>query len=147
MPRLDVPIGPNGPIVEVRLWIGSEDEASRVAEGRAVPRPFSVLGLVDTGAQMTAIQRPLAARMDLPCRGELQLSSSVLGGEVRAVPLYVIRMTFGAIEAPDPPKWRNIRAAGVSVVSPGVTVLIGRDLLGSCRFTYDGRKSRFMMSY
>jgi hypothetical protein len=56
-------------------------------------------------------------------------------------------MTFGPLEAPDPPKWRIILAVGLDVVSPGVTVLIGRDLLGSCRFTYDGRKRRFMMSY
>jgi hypothetical protein len=31
--------------------------------------------------------------------------------------------------------------------SSGVTVLIGRDPLATCRFTYDGRKRRFMMSY
>jgi hypothetical protein len=43
---------------------------------------------------------------------------------------------------------RIIRAAGVQqVISPGVTVLIGRDLLESCRFTSDGRQRRFMMSY
>ncbi len=29
----------------------------------------------------------------------------------------------------------------------GAMVLIGQDLLASCRFTYDGRKGRLMMSY
>lgn len=36
-------------------------------------------------------------------------------------------MTLGSIEAPDPPRWRMILAAGVSVVSPGVLALIGRN--------------------
>ena len=33
------------------------------------------------------------------------------------------------------------------VVSPGAVALIGQDLLATCRFTYDGRKRRLMMSY
>jgi hypothetical protein len=56
-------------------------------------------------------------------------------------------MTFGPIEVLDPPKWRTILAAGVTVVSPGSLVLIGRDLLATCRFNDDGRRRRLMMSY
>jgi hypothetical protein len=56
-------------------------------------------------------------------------------------------MTFGTLEAPDPPKWQTIGAVGVNVVSPGATVLIGRDMLATCRFTYDGRQRRLMISY
>ncbi len=65
MPRLDVSIGPNGPIVDVRLSVGPERAASLAAAGLAVPEPISVLGLVDTGAEMTAIQRSLAEWMDI----------------------------------------------------------------------------------
>ena len=74
-------------------------------------------------------------------------SSSVLGGEARSLPIYPVRMTFGPLGAPDPPRWRAIDAIGVDVVSPGASVLIGRDLLATCRFTYDGRKRRLLMSY
>jgi hypothetical protein len=56
-------------------------------------------------------------------------------------------MTSGPLGAPDAPKWRAIRAVGVHVVSSGASILIGRDLLATCRFTYDGRKHSFMMSY
>jgi len=56
-------------------------------------------------------------------------------------------MTFGPIEAPDRPKRRIISSVGVTVVSPGALVLIGQDLLATCRFTYDGRKRRLTMSY
>jgi hypothetical protein len=147
MPRLDVPIGPNGPIIEARLWVVPEDAAKLAAAGLPIPRPFSVPGLVDTGAQVTAIQRSLAEWMGVPVFSVLEARSSVLGDEARVVDVYRIQMTFGPLEAPDPPKWRTIDAIGVSVVSPGATVLIGRDLLATCRFTYDGRKRRLMISY
>ncbi|WP_422931852.1 aspartyl protease family protein [Singulisphaera sp. PoT] len=112
-----------------------------------MPSPFSVAGLLDTGAQMTAIQSGLAEGMRLPVHDWVALRSSVLGLDERAAPVYLLRMTFGSVEAPDAPKWRIIRAVGVTVVSPGAAVLIGQDLLKSCRFTYDGRKSRLMLSY
>jgi hypothetical protein len=85
--------------------------------------------------------------MGIPTVGFMEVSSSVLGGQVRTVPIYRLRMTFGSLADPDTPKWRTIDAIGVDVVSPGASVLIGRDLLATCRFTYDGRKHRLMMSY
>src|SRR5262249_8126117 len=147
MPRLEVPIGPDGPIIVVRIWIGAEYAKTLTAGGRTIPPPFSVPGLVDTGAQVTAIRNSILDWMGIPSARFLEASSSVLGGEARSVPIYPLRMTFGPLGAPDAPKWRAIHAVGVHVVSPGASVLIGRDLLTSCRFTYDGRKNRFMMSY
>ena len=70
----------------------------------------------------------------------------MLGDESRVVGVYRIQITFGPVEAPDPPKWQSIEVVAVKVVSPGASVLIGRDLLSTCRFTYDGRKQRLMVS-
>jgi hypothetical protein len=147
MPRLNVPIGPNGPIVEIRLCVGLEHAKALAAAGRPVPQPSSVPGLVDTGAELSAIQRSLVDWMGIPFFRFLDARSSVLGDESRVAPVYRILMTFGPVESPDPPKWRTIEAVGVNVVSPRATVLIGRDLLATCRFTYDGRKQRLMLSY
>jgi hypothetical protein len=147
MPRLERPIGPDGPIVDVRVGIGPEYEAALASAGLPVPAVFSVAGLLDTGAQRTAIQKGLAVGMRLPVHDWVKIRSSALGTEGRDAPVYSLRMTFGPLDAPDSPKWRVIHAVGVSVVSPGAAVLIGQDLLATCRFTYDGRKRRLMMSY
>jgi hypothetical protein len=147
MPRLEMPIGEDGPMIDVRTWIGIEHKEVLDARRLPVPPPFSIRGLVDTGARITAIQRALAYGLGLPIHDWITLKSSVLGNEERRVPVYELRMTFGSIEAPDPPRWRMILAAGVTVVSPGAVALIGQDLLATCRFTYDGRKRRLMMSY
>jgi len=143
MPRLEVPIGYDGPLVEVRLWIGPELE--RTVASRLLP--FSLLGLIDTGAERTAIPNTVAQGMGIPIHNWERLKSSVLGNEEREAPVYRVQMTFGSIGSRDQPKWRAVDAVGVSIVSPGATVLIGRDLLATCRFTYDGRKRRLMMSY
>jgi len=147
MPRLETPLGRDGPIIDVRIWIGPEHKEALKARGLQAPRPLSVPGLLDTGAQMTAIQQALAQGIGLPVQDWVRLRSSVLGAEERDAPVYLMRMTFGTIEAPDPPKWRIISSVGVTVVSPGALVLIGQDLLATCRFTYDGRKRRLTMSY
>ena len=147
MPRQEWPIGLDGPIIDVRMTIGPEHEEARASVGLPVLPAFSVAGLLDTGAQRTAIQQVLAEGMGLPVHDWVTLRSSVLGTDEREAPVYVLRMTFGALGSSDPPKWRIVHAVGVSVVSPGATVMIGRDMLATCRFTYDGRKRRLMMSY
>lgn len=147
MPRLELPIGPSGPIIDLRLWIGPEDADALKAAGRPIPHSCSVPALLDTGAEMTAIHRPLADWLSATAQDWIPLRSSVLGAGEREAPVYVVRATFGPLEAPDPPRWRTLLVAGVDVVSPGASVLIGRDLLATCRFTYDGRKSRLMISY
>jgi hypothetical protein len=147
MPRLDVPIGSDGLLIDMRIWLSATDAKTLVAGGGVLTPPFSVSGLVDTGAKVTAIQRSIIAWMGIPSIGFTEASSSLLGGEVRTVPIYPVRMTFGSLADADTPRWRTIHAIGVDVVSPGASVLIGRDLLATCRFTYDGRKERFMMTY
>ncbi len=147
MPRLEAPIAEDGPIVDVRCWIGIEHDNALRSRGLPRPKPFSTRRLIDTGARATAIQRALADGMGLPIHDWVMITSSALGNEVRAAPVYQVRMTFGSLEAKDAPQWRIVRAVGVSVVSPGVLVLIGQDLLATCRFTYDGPKRRVTMSY
>ena len=81
MPRLDVPIGPDGPIIDVRLWIGPDQRDVLISSGRPVPSPLSVAGLVDTGAGSTAILLALAEGMDLNILNWKMLSSSAFGDE------------------------------------------------------------------
>jgi hypothetical protein len=148
MPRLEVPIGPDGPIIDVRLWIGLDQRDFLILRDHPVPQPLSVAGLLDTGARWTAIPRVLAEGIGLNVSDWRRLRSSAFGDEEREAPVYQVRMTFGSLDAPDPPKWRTILTVGVTtIVSPGAIVLIGQDLLATCRFTYDGRKRRLMMSY
>jgi hypothetical protein len=50
-----MPIGEDGPIIDVRPWIGIEQKKALKALRLPVPPLLSIRGLVDTGARMTAI--------------------------------------------------------------------------------------------
>jgi hypothetical protein len=39
------------------------------------------------------------------------------------------------------------RIGAERVATPGALLLVGQDLLATCRFTYDGNNRRLMMSY
>lgn len=60
MPRLDLPIGVDGPIIDVRAWLGPELEEALRAAGQPVPPLVSVPGLLDTGA-LVLVGRDLRA--------------------------------------------------------------------------------------
>lgn len=146
MPRLERSIGPDGPILDIGVRSGPEYETYLHSVGKS-STPFWIAGLLDTGAQRTAIQRDLAEGMGLPVHDWVSLRSSVLGVESREAPVYRLRMTFGSPGTPDPPRWRLVEAVGVTVVSAGALLLVGQDLLAFCRFTYDGRRRRLLLSY
>jgi hypothetical protein len=118
MTRLEMPIGEDGPIIDVRIWIGTERNGALDTLGLPVPPPSSIRGLVDTAARMTAIQRAWVQAMGLPVLDRISLMSSVVGAEERQAPVYELQMTFGLVEAPDAAKRRTILAVGVAVVSP-----------------------------
>jgi hypothetical protein len=50
-----MPIGEDGPIIDVRTWIGNEQKEKLEALVRPVRPLLSIRGLVDTGAQIRAI--------------------------------------------------------------------------------------------
>jgi hypothetical protein len=50
-----MPIGEDGPIIDVRAWIGIEQKKALKALRLPVPPLLSIRGFIDTGAQIRAI--------------------------------------------------------------------------------------------
>jgi hypothetical protein len=99
----------------VRDWIGIERKETLDVRGLPVPTPFSIRGLVDTDARIAAIQRDRGQALSLPIHDWITLKTSVVGDEERGTPVHELRMTFGPINAPEPPKWRAILPTGVTI--------------------------------
>ena len=59
MPVIRVPIGSDGPVVGLDLWIGRVAAQTLIAQGRPVPAPQTIRALIDTGADRTAVH-PIA---------------------------------------------------------------------------------------
>ena len=131
MPRLETPLGRDGPIIGVRIWIGPEHKEALKARGLQAPRPLSVPGLLDTGAQMTAIQQALAQGIGLPVHDWVRLRSSVLGAEERDAPVYLERNRFA------------VGKTAISLVSPRSQQLAPS---GRARLLLEPRRSAVLIS-
>ena len=73
MPLLRVPIGSDGPVVELVMWIGRSAAHSLVAQGRPVPSPQTIRALIDTGADRTAIHPNALALINSPPAGTVKV--------------------------------------------------------------------------
>jgi len=111
MPRLEAPIAEDGPIIDVTGWIGAEHEDALRSRRLPRPNPFSIRGLIDTGARITAIQRALAEGM-----GGFMVSSEVNGGQDAGSGSLTIRVPAARFEEAR----AEIRKLGLKVESEKV---------------------------
>ena len=69
MPVIRVPIGSDGPVIDLDIWIGRAAAHALVAQGRAVPTPQTIRALIDTGADRTAIHPSALGLINSPPAG------------------------------------------------------------------------------
>jgi hypothetical protein len=117
-----------------------------------VPPPFILTGLIDTGAEMTCIDVRAVLRLGLnPRRGATPVNVPGLGGLTWAL-AYDIDLT---IQHPsgnptDHLVIPDLEVADVSLNVFRIDVLLGRDVLALCDFSYLGRtsqSSQFALTY
>jgi hypothetical protein len=69
MPRIRAPIGTDGPVIDVGIWIPRAMAHELVARKRAVPPPQFIRALIDTGADRTAIHPAASGALTAPPAG------------------------------------------------------------------------------
>lgn len=145
MPVLRVPIGPDGPVIDLGLWTGRVAAQALIARGRAVPGPQAVRALIDTGADRTAIHpAALQSVQSLPA-GTARVRRPGTGTAFRRVDIHDVRLAFAGISASSTATWVDIDAVGVVPANPSILALIGRDMLEHCQFIYDGWGSELLL--
>ena len=141
MPRIRVPIGSDGPIIDLKIWAARAAAHSLVAQGAAVPSPQIIRALIDTGADRTAIHPNALALVSSSPGGTILVRRPGSGVSGRRVNLHDLRLAFGgALVSPMRRPWVAIEAVAVAPADPGILALIGREMLAHCRFVYDGLK-------
>jgi hypothetical protein len=55
MPLIRVPIGADGPVIDLGIWIGRAAAHGLIAAGGVVRQPQAIRALIDTGANMSGI--------------------------------------------------------------------------------------------
>ena len=129
----------DGPVVEIRVAVGSAVEAALRATGTPIPGPLPSLAMIDTGATTSVIRQGLAAQLGLHAVGVTYVTTP--SSTNVPCPEYMVRLVFPnnvlfettVIEAP--------------LQSQSIQCLIGRDVLAHAVLVYIGYGNLFSLSF
>ena len=141
-------VSADGPLVKAAINLTTSTLFSFRRASRPVPPAVELLALIDTGADVSVVDPSGLASLralGLTVSRWLHLNAPGLG-PLSAVPEYAVGMSL-PVGAASPVLFKAIpvyeRALGVS----GYQALLGRDVLASCGFFYDGPGGRFTLAY
>jgi predicted aspartyl protease len=128
-----------GPVVELRVAVGSAVEATLKKGGQPVPPPAPVVGMVDTGASGTVIQTGVAAQLGLNPVGVTTINTP--SSTNVTCYRYVVRLAFP----------NNVVVETTVIEAPlqgqHIHCLIGRNVLAHGVLVYIGYSNLFSLSF
>jgi hypothetical protein len=145
MPTLTGSIGPWGPTINVKVMQSNQRVRALKQAGLPFSSPCVVVGLIDTGASLSALDASIIASLGLAPRNVVSIHTPSTGAA------YEKRLTFDALvvlgETPGKPLSKTLNVISCELASQGFMALIGRDLLRYCRLVYDGPNNSFTLEY
>ena len=145
MPRMTGPFGQWGPIVDVKVMLTPQRVDALRKRNIPFAKPVVVAALLDTGASSSCIDTYLVNVLGLQQHGVALIHTPSTGGNFETRAQYDACFVLG--EGLEKPLHRILSVIESEFASQGFLVLIGRDLLKDCIFTYNGPKSRYTLRY
>lgn len=128
-----------GPLVDMRVWVGTPVEEALKKAGKKVPEPLSTKGMIDTGATGSVIQASIAKQLGLQPVGIVSITTP--SSENVQCLQYVVRFVFP----------NNVIVEALAIEAPlsaqHIQCLIGRDVLSHAVFVYTGYINQFTLSF
>jgi hypothetical protein len=148
MPILTSAVLAEGAVVNVVVgWSASRIQKLRAAL-RPVPSPVNTSALLDTGADITCIDAKLVQTLGLPFGGTtlayLPAYGGLMGASLHDISLTVLH-ALGS--ARNNLVFHNLTVLEVALSFQTYQILIGRDVLAKCLFSYSGPRQRFRLAY
>jgi aspartyl protease len=145
MPHLTLQFGPAGPLLDVTIGVSAPREAALKKAGQPVPAPQVVRGLIDTGASISAIDPAVLTALSLVPTGQTTILTPSTGNQAHPCNQYDVRLT---LSHPDLSFYISALAVIQSTLQQqGIQALLGRDILGHCLLTYDGKAGIFILGF
>lgn len=146
MMNLTFPVTADG--LAVPVWVGLDADriAGLVAAGRPVPGPIQVRGIVDTGANVTGVAAWVLRQLGISAA---TTASTTTAGGVMPVGRYRVFLEIADPAHPGGP-WLTLSDVYVMDLPtnlPDTDVLIGLDVLLTCKLVLDGPARHFSREF
>lgn len=145
MGRLHGKLSSRGPMIDVGVMLTSHRVEALKKAGKPFAPPMTIAGLVDTGASCSAVDRNLAAGLGLGAKGVVSVHTPTTGSRYIDLLQYDVCMVLGEGQADA--LVLTLPVIESDFASEGFLALIGRDVLKSCKFTYDGPADAFTIAW
>jgi hypothetical protein len=145
MPTLTWPVQPDGLVVEVLIGADHGQALKWFNQGTPIPRPILVRGIMDTGADVTAVAPRLPQALGLPQFGSAQThtASGLTNVALHEISLSILPANLaGAIF-----NTSRLVATELTHAAPGTEVLVGLDVLLQGTFILDGHARTFSFTF
>jgi predicted aspartyl protease len=144
---LTFPVSPDGLIVPVWIGLSGQVLANLMAAGQAAPPPIAARGLIDTGSDVTAVDPSLLRALGAT-PATLTTTTTTASGQVR------VRLFEVSLSITDPTQsltaWLtepNLLVTELPLTLPAVGVLVGLDVLLTCKLQLDGPARLFALDF
>jgi hypothetical protein len=153
MPLIDLPIKPDGCLVDVAIHVGEGRYQALLQAGLMPPQRFQGIGLIDPGASNTVIDQSVVQFLGLQSIGVAPTFTSTTGSIPHLCRLYDISVWFP--QAPTlvqsqpgaHPVHLTLPVSEADFSASGFHALIGRDILARGVFIYNGLAGRFTLAF
>ncbi|MEX2214112.1 MAG: retropepsin-like aspartic protease [Phycisphaeraceae bacterium] len=146
MPHLTARHSADGPVLDIQLAIPRTRTIAMAAAGVPVTPAIEIRALVDTGATITVISTRAFARLGLEGTGTTQIIGAVTANQ----PVQVQTCDVSLILVHKQSYMRKFDPLPVIIAPLGqsrIDALIGRDVLQSCLFLYDGQAGTCTLAF
>lgn len=119
------------------------------AHNVAVPAPYVIRALVDTGASFTSVEPQVLSRLGLTPTGTIDIVTPSTGQGFHTADTYDVDFVIAGPNQQDSPLvLRNLRVAACELsLRQGIHALIGRDILERCILVYNGTTRAFTLAF
>ncbi|WP_372484152.1 hypothetical protein AB9H29_14455 [Stenotrophomonas sepilia] len=141
MPNLNIPIGPQGPVVDVYVGVSSARQRALQDNGQPVPNLQRVRLLIDTGASRTTICDSVMSQFAMQPTGQVPVSTPSTGATPVYMSLYDVNLYFLFQGGAVPPPMHMVDTVPVIATdfqAQGIQGLVGRDILARGSLIYHG---------
>lgn len=141
MNTVTVPVEAAGALVEIAVSLSFPDAQALRQAGKPLPTPVSVLALIDTGAEVTAVDPDaLKSLITLGIRPTRFVFVNLAGASAQPVAEYAVSLTINSPQGRQQPLLvsRNQPVVAQDLAVLGYQAVLGRDLLARCLLVYDG---------